>query len=817
MTYAKVSSKLSAVTDVPITVFRSAYPITKRFELTPTGLSKSAAIPPSAARAEVYTVSDASGLLVMMESLSSRHAIMLGRFKAGDEVDVVAHQPIGNQVRRTKEYAEWPNGACWMVLDVDKDHCVNVFHTPEEVHAALVEIAPCLDGVDCLVTSSTSSGIYAGDTQLRGYGGWHVWFRLARGTDWPDFVDWLMQRCWMFGAAHHIVSSSGNLLERGLIDASVSSPERVQYSGPPTLGDGLEVRRLAAVFGESGVELANWKKLSADDKREVTQRKDLSAHALAGVSKERRDAWLFDRVQQMGGKAGDLTLTGVALQALEARHLGNEWVLELDDGEKVTVESVLDNRAKYHERKCLDPIEPEYDGGRVVGRIYTDGGRVYLHSMAHGGATYVLGGNVNALAELKRLMIYVKEDRNYINRENPQDISTAENINVMYAQEYGFNKTVPLLQEMGVEYVQRSVWWPGKPIIYEHEGVRCLNSCPVLDAPEYTGEDVGPWLAHVRMLWEDQAEWFLDYLAFAVQNPATKQNAHPMLGGRQGVGKDASIYPIKQWYGALGSFGEVAALPDIIDFDDQLVWKKWVCITECAVKDMDSRTAKRATTKLKPLLAGSGSDIQTLNPKSMGRVRQANVSSILMFSNETTPVTVDEDDRRYVFHWHSGLPRDGAYFVELFDWFNAGGVKACVAWLGARDWRERGYSPTAVAHMTAEKANLIVSCKYEDSDLIESCLAAESLDGAWCVSVPMFCCMGIMLKKLESSESLKAQQQHVRVWMADYATRNGMQVCKTDTKSTSRTVLVLDARYNALTNAEKVRYCLDLEAKMGIK
>lgn len=817
MTYAKVSSKLSAVVDVPITILRSPYPITKRFELGPSGLIKTPAAPLSTARAEVYTVSDAAGLLTMFESFTSQNAVLLGRFKDGDDLDVVAHEPIGRQVRRTKEYTEFPNGACWAVLDVDAAHCTTVYHTPEEVHAALVEIAPCLDGVDCLVTSSTSSGIYAGDTQLRGYGGWHVWIRLARGTDWPDFTSWLFDRCWMFGLAHHIVSKSGGLLERGLIDVSVSSPERVQYSGPPTLGEGLEVRRLARVFGEPGRELSSWKKLSADDKREVAQKKDMSSHSKVGVCKERRDAWIIERVEAMGGVVGDITLTGVAIGALESKHLGDQWLLTLDDGVVVTVAEVVEHRTKYNGRKCLDPIEPDYDGGKVVGRIYSELGKCFLHSFAHGATTYRLGGSAEALAELHRTMVYVKGQNVYINRENPREISTATNLDIEYAQEYGSRKTASLLNEMGVQVVQTSLWWPGKPIIYTYQGVQCLNTCPSLHIEPNPDADVSLWLDHVSLIMGVEAEWFLNYLAFAIQHPDKKQNCHPIIGGGQGVGKDVLLRPIKKVYSALGVYGEVDSLPSLLDYDDGLVHVKFIVVTECAVRDMEKRTQNRLATKLKPHMCSTGAETQMLNPKSKGRLEQANVGSWISLTNETVPMKLDADDSRYVFRWYGGSPESREYFTKLHDWIDNGGAELVVGWLAARDWMAGGYSPNHRAHSTDEKQVMMVSAEYGDSHVVEDVLALPVFNGVMAVSLQALYAAANLNGWEGTGKGPKADEQVLRAKMGEYATRNKLKMAADKGDGTRRTAIVIDEKYLEMGPYDRVRYCKMVEGKINVK
>ena len=56
----------------------------------------------------------------------------------------------------------------------------------------------------------------------------------------------------------------------------------------------------------------------------------------------------------------------------------------------VTVGEILSNPTKYNGKLTKDPLEPDYDGGRTVGRLYLLNGKPNLHSQAHGGKNYKL-------------------------------------------------------------------------------------------------------------------------------------------------------------------------------------------------------------------------------------------------------------------------------------------------------------------------------------------------------------------------------------------------------------------------------------------
>ena len=61
------------------------------------------------------------------------------------------------------------------------------------------------------------------------------------------------ERCWLAGYGWYLISASGQMLERSIVDVTVSQPERLFYEGQPMLGRGLtqdtEARRARVVEG----------------------------------------------------------------------------------------------------------------------------------------------------------------------------------------------------------------------------------------------------------------------------------------------------------------------------------------------------------------------------------------------------------------------------------------------------------------------------------------------------------------------------------------------------------------------------------------
>ena len=81
----------------------------------------------------------------------------------------------------------------------------------------------------------------------------------------------------------------------------------------------------------------------------------------------------------------DVQAEDVVRRAAEHRELMGDWRLFVRDNGadvEVTVLSVLDNPSHYHGMQTYDPLEPDYDGGRLVGKLHlrlrSDGGDAHV-------------------------------------------------------------------------------------------------------------------------------------------------------------------------------------------------------------------------------------------------------------------------------------------------------------------------------------------------------------------------------------------------------------------------------------------------------
>lgn len=173
-----------------------------------------------------------STLGLFIRGLAKNQAIAHG-ITEYDKVDIVSASRYTGQPRtvtRSKEYFSYPAGWGLGMFDHDPKPGQRVL-TPEEFREIIGNIWPIFSKFPTVTTSSTSACIsdMAGN-QLTGPGdGWHMYFPFLPAGNLPKSATWLFKKCWLTGHGYIYLSKSGSLLPRTIFDASVFSPERLDF------------------------------------------------------------------------------------------------------------------------------------------------------------------------------------------------------------------------------------------------------------------------------------------------------------------------------------------------------------------------------------------------------------------------------------------------------------------------------------------------------------------------------------------------------------------------------------------------------------
>lgn len=389
-----------------ITLIDSLKPqiLTKRYSLTAGKLEKKTVANMMRGSAQVVEVADLAAFADVLESLEHNQALCFG-LPAESPVTLVtkdeyrkAGEPKG-MLPRSKEAFSWPPGAGVLVLDHDAHGDARL--TRDELLEKLREAVPGIAGAGYVWWPSSSSHITNAETveDLTGLRGQRVYIGVTNAADIPRAGKAIVTALWAAGHGHIEVGCAGQLLERTLIDASVWQTNRLDFAAGAKCDAPLKQERGRPVV-ETGPLLNTVEAIpepTSDQEALAAMNRKKAKRAVQADADLVRDLYIEARALEIAGAgATDEVLEqaqNIVKRALTGSVLAGDFpVTVVKDGVKTEVKigELLDEPARYHGLLTLDPIEPEYDGEKVVGKLYLMGSRPVLYSFAHGGRTFKL-------------------------------------------------------------------------------------------------------------------------------------------------------------------------------------------------------------------------------------------------------------------------------------------------------------------------------------------------------------------------------------------------------------------------------------------
>jgi hypothetical protein len=320
------------------------------------------------------------------------------------------HDPLA----RTLEVFSFPTGGAVLMLDYDAPKSGNPL-TRERLIEVVHRLAPKLVNATLVWWPSSSSLIYQGSKEVTGIRGQRLYLFIKHGTDIARLAKTIPDRLWLLGYGHIEVSASGSLLERTVFDASVWQSNRFDFAAGATCGEGLEQRRgPPTVIGS--LDRVDWLVDTKDaipdltpEELETVAKLKLNAKAHAqNDANQARAVWINQREADITARYPSLSREVVrssARTAVERSELGSNWEIIVQDESgnesRVTVGEILENHKLYAGRLTKDPLEPEYDGGRWVGKLFLDSASPNLFSFAHGGVNFKLRKQLSLVEQVQ--------------------------------------------------------------------------------------------------------------------------------------------------------------------------------------------------------------------------------------------------------------------------------------------------------------------------------------------------------------------------------------------------------------------------------
>jgi DNA polymerase I-like protein with 3'-5' exonuclease and polymerase domains len=387
-------------------------PLTKQIYLAPDGtlVKDASACVMAHGTAERVRVAGVVALGALIQGLTPSQALALGTLRTDlpDKVEVATKKRLVNGLARPNIIARTGaniiyRGPAFALLDYDSKG-ISTAVAAELKRAggfwgAVLTVLPALKDTARVTRHSTSAGLSRADTgeALPGSDGIHVYVVEKDGADSERFLGALHERCWLGGLGWMMVSSSGALLERSIVDRMVGGPERLVFEGGPVLVPPLqqdrESRRPIAVDGVTLDTLAVCPPLSIVERARLDELKARERERLAPEMAKARETFVETQARKLVARTGmpEKAARQVVVRQCEGV-LRPDIVLPFDEPELAgrTVGDVLADPEIYEGETLADPLEGVAYGRCVAKVMRRTDGTPWINSFAHGHTTYAL-------------------------------------------------------------------------------------------------------------------------------------------------------------------------------------------------------------------------------------------------------------------------------------------------------------------------------------------------------------------------------------------------------------------------------------------
>jgi hypothetical protein len=253
---------------------------------------------------------------------------------------------------------------------------------------------------------------------------------------------------------------------------------------------------------------------------------------------------------------------------------------------------------------------------------------------------------------------------------------------------------------------------------------------------EWVPVDPQLWLDHCRRLVPDERElehiW--NVMAVKAQQPRTKINHAILHGGNGGIGKDTMWYPLLWAVGGEHMRNVAVIDSNKINSDFGYHYQTEIMVLN-ELKEPEAKERRALANKLKPIIAAPP-EMLTVNRKGLHPFEMPNRIFMLAFTNESMPITLDSDDRRWFCVWSDAPKMTPEETTRIWDWYKAGGFEAVAGWLRSRDVSQ--FNPKAIPFATEYKQRLIYTGMSNAESYIhhliekqESPFKTDIISGPW--------------------------------------------------------------------------------------
>ena len=224
--------------------------------------------------------------------------------------------------------------------------------------------------------------------------------------------------------------------------------------------------------------------------------------------------------------------------------------------------------------------------------------------------------------------------------------------------------------------------------------------------------DLAGYLCSAESNAEQACNFLLDWMAYQVQNPGVKLGSAIIMQGGQGTGK-STLFNV--WQDIFGSYSKTLnqrALEDKFNSD----WVEKTLAVKCE-EIAASSDVWHVKGEVKDLITGDW--IRSNEKNSVARPIR-NRMNFAILSNETIPMPLDRDDRRFLVV-RTPPPAPSSFYREVYEEIKNGGVQAFFHYLLNRPLDN--FHPKSHPPMTESKRRLITASAPSEHVFVEEWIA----------------------------------------------------------------------------------------------
>lgn len=289
----------------------------------------------------------------------------------------------------------------------------------------------------------------------------------------------------------------------------------------------------------------------------------------------------------------------------------------------------------------------------------------------------------------------------------------------------------------------------GNVLTYDPNGRTALNLWRALPPRTYT-VDISPFYQHIKYLFSDDAERFLDWLAHIEQQPGVlPHHGWLHIADNTGTGRNwLSSVISRLWRGYVAPSVDMDALING-SFNGALAGRMIAIVDE--IRTGAREDAYTMEGKIRNMLT---EETRYIKPKYGKEYVEHNSCRWLLFSNHKNAIPMSKTDRRwYVVHL-TDEPRSEAIYAHLYALLDHPGfVDSIGAWLRQRDLSR--FNPGARPPMNAAKLKAIAA-----SETTHQKLAQQIVDRWPCDFIAVADLVNVMSEGDHNAKRLNAAQRH---------------------------------------------------------